>query len=98
MPTTRVVGLRVESSPKSELEDNGVPKLLAYKDHVLRLFGEGFTKNTVVTFTHKQENCLLPVGAMFPVSFEYKIMSYGFYTKLYRKCNIYQFYKILSKK
>lgn len=63
----RVTGIRIEISEKFDIE-NGIPTLLANKDHVLRLFGEGFTQTTLITFTHKKTDCLLPVGNMFPVS------------------------------
>lgn len=68
----RIDGMRVESSDKTvEYDDENIPELITKTNARLRLFGCGFTDQTVITFT-KQINdregaCLLPASGQFRV-------------------------------
>lgn len=68
----RIDGMRVESADKSiEFDDDNVPDLITRTNARLRLFGCGFTEQTVITLT-KQVNdrdgaCLLPASGQFKV-------------------------------
>lgn len=47
-----IEGLRIESSDKEPIHgDEGIPRILAGTNAVIRLFGQGFTNDTVITFT-----------------------------------------------
>nr|CAI5830517.1 unnamed protein product [Callosobruchus analis] len=64
----QVYGLRLEHAYKDpDFDENGVPDVLAYKPHQIRLFGEGFTPSMLVTFTAGKDHCLLPAGNIFHV-------------------------------
>ncbi|XP_023944914.2 unextended protein [Bicyclus anynana] len=53
----RVMGLRVEATVKEpKLVDEMIPSVLRETDFELRLFGEGFTNDTVIAFTHVAED------------------------------------------
>lgn len=68
----RIDGMRIESSDKAvEYDDDNIPELITRTNARLRLFGCGFTHQTVITFT-KQVNdregaCLLPASGQFRV-------------------------------
>lgn len=69
----RTVGLRVDLSSKDpSLDENGVPILIAGLNYTIRLFGKGFTENTLVVFTKKRavhgSSCQYPATGVFPVS------------------------------
>lgn len=71
----RIDGMRVEASEKPiEYDDENIPELITRANARLRLFGCGFTDQTVITFT-KQLNdrngaCLLPASGRFKVETE----------------------------
>lgn len=71
----RIDGMRVESADKSvEYDDDNIPELISRTNARIRIFGCGFTDQTVITFT-KQNNersgaCLLPASGQFKVSDE----------------------------
>lgn len=71
----RIDGMRVEKAVKSvEYDDDNIPELISRSNARIRLFGCGFTDQTVITFT-KQNNdrngaCLLPSSEQFRVSDE----------------------------
>ncbi|XP_066246093.1 unextended protein [Euwallacea similis] len=70
--TIRVISLRIEESYKEiKLDDNGIPGVLSENVHTIRLFGEGFTENMIVTFTMENgefgEMCFLPVSKGFTI-------------------------------
>lgn len=52
----KMLGLRVEESDKEpKIVDGVIPSVLRDKNFTLRLFGEGFTNDTVIAFTHLPE-------------------------------------------
>lgn len=67
--------MRVEAADKTvEYDSNNIPELIARTKARIRIFGCGFTDQTVITFT-KQTNdrngaCLLPSSEQFRVSDE----------------------------
>lgn len=68
-----MIGLRVEKADKSpEFDENGIPILMAGLNYTLRLFGMGFTDNTLVIFTKEHGayggSCQIPATGVFPVS------------------------------
>lgn len=68
----RIDGMRIETSDKSvEYDDENIPVLITRTHARLRLFGCGFTDQTVVTFTREQNDrngaCLLPASGQFKV-------------------------------
>lgn len=68
----RIDGMRVESSDKSvEYDDDNIPELITRAKARLRLFGCGFTDQTVITFTQQVNDrngaCLLPASGKFKV-------------------------------
>lgn len=71
----RIDGMRVEAADKTvEYDSNNIPELIARTKARIRIFGCGFTDQTVITFT-KQTNdrngaCLLPSSEQFRVSDE----------------------------
>lgn len=70
----RIDGMRVETADKSEYDSDNIPELIARTKARIRLFGCGFTDQTVITLT-KQINdrngaCLLPASGQFRVSDE----------------------------
>lgn len=72
----RIDGMRVLSADKSiEYDDENIPELIARTNARLRLFGCGFTDQTVITFTKQMNDrngaCLLPASGQF------KVESYG---------------------
>lgn len=78
----KIQGLRVEHADKEPLlaeDGSGVPVLLADNVAVLRLFGEGITNHTWVTFTKDQGNysgpCLFPASKGFQVEEVYEKMT-----------------------
>ncbi|XP_018571878.1 metal transporter CNNM4 [Anoplophora glabripennis] len=73
--TLRVMGIRLEAAYKEpDFDDNGVPILLASQEHTIRLFGEGFTRDMMITFTTDTGNysmhCALPAVRGFPIEKE----------------------------
>lgn len=47
-----IEGLRVESADKEpSYNEKGIPEILVETNAVIRLFGTGFTPDTVITFT-----------------------------------------------
>jgi hypothetical protein len=48
--TATVIGLRIEESSKPVTYDNGVSSILAESASVIRLFGDRFTKHTIIRF------------------------------------------------
>lgn len=55
-PAIKMVGLRVEEAAKEpKIVDGVIPSVLRETKFVLRLFGEGFTNDTVIAFTHSAE-------------------------------------------
>lgn len=51
------MGLRVEETVKEpKLIDEMIPSVLRETQFHLRLFGEGFTNDTVIAFTHTPED------------------------------------------
>lgn len=71
----RIDGMRVEASDKTvEYDDENIPELITNTNVRLRLFGCGFTDQTIIAFT-KQVNdrdgaCLLPASGQFKVASE----------------------------
>lgn len=71
-PNIRIIGLRLESSesPPTYTAD-GVPELMSNTKATFRLFGYGFTEQTVVTFTEEngayRGSCQLPSSGQFRV-------------------------------
>ncbi|XP_058055777.1 unextended protein [Anopheles bellator] len=68
----RIDGYRVEHSDKHlETEDGGVPSVHSNSPVMLRLFGTGITRGTVIIFTHEQQRhggpCQVPVTEKFRV-------------------------------
>lgn len=69
----RIDGMRIESADKSVgYDDENIAELITRTNARLRLFGCGFTEQTVITFT-KQINdrngaCLLPASGQFKVN------------------------------
>ncbi|KAF2894478.1 hypothetical protein ILUMI_11678 [Ignelater luminosus] len=69
----KVYGLRLDKSSKEPSidKDSGVPELLAKVPYTIRLFGENFSKNMVVTFTENKgrpgTQCFMPTGGVFQV-------------------------------
>lgn len=68
----RVDGIRIETSDKEvDYDENNVPDLITKTGARLRLFGCGFTEQTVITFTQQinERNgaCLLPASGQFKV-------------------------------
>lgn len=61
------------TSKDPDFDENGVPDVLANHNQTLRLFGFGFNKDMLVTFTHEYGeyggSCLLPATNIFSVSF-----------------------------
>lgn len=50
-----IEGLRIETSEKDpSYSENGIPEILAGTKTVIRLFGFGFTEDTLITFTDEQ--------------------------------------------
>ncbi|KAJ8960621.1 hypothetical protein NQ318_013913, partial [Aromia moschata] len=50
--TLRVMGIRLEASSSGpDFDDEGVPELLANREHTIRLFGDNFTPNMTISFT-----------------------------------------------
>lgn len=71
----RVDGMRVESADQSvHYDDENVPELITRTNAKLRLFGCGFTDQTVITFTKQMNDkngaCLLPASGQFKVETE----------------------------
>lgn len=71
----RIDGMRVESADKTvEYDDDNIPELIARTKARIRLFGCGFTDQTVITFTKEINDrngaCLLPASGQFRVSDE----------------------------
>lgn len=67
------MGIRLEAAYKEpDFDDNGVPVLLANQEHTIRLFGEGFTRDMLITFTRDtgsyNDPCTLPAVRGFAVS------------------------------
>lgn len=68
----RIDGMRIESADKTvEYDDENIPELITRTNVRIRLFGCGFTDQTVIAFT-KQINdrngaCLLPGSGQFKV-------------------------------
>lgn len=64
-------GIRVEEAEKEPKYENGIPSLLTGTRATLRLFGEGFTEDTVITFTHQERayggECQMPATEPFRV-------------------------------
>lgn len=50
MATASIHGFRVEDSSKPVTYDNGASVILADKPALIRFFGAGFTKNTIIRF------------------------------------------------
>ncbi|XP_049883207.1 unextended protein-like [Pectinophora gossypiella] len=49
----RLMGLRVEEADKEpKIVDGAIPSVLRETNFIMRLFGEGFTNDTVIAFTH----------------------------------------------
>ncbi|CAG9857857.1 unnamed protein product [Phyllotreta striolata] len=66
--TIKILGLRLEHAYKHpDFDEQGVPVILAYKDNLFRIFGEGLTKSMLITFTTKQGDCLFPISSVFSV-------------------------------
>lgn len=68
----RIDGMRIESSSQSiSYDDNNVPELISQSKATLRLFGCGFTEQTIITFTqhanNRNEGCLSPSSGQFKV-------------------------------
>lgn len=71
--TVRVMGLRIEESTKEpKLVDEVIPSVLRETLFTMRLFGEGFTDETVIAFTHMPEKYGTPCH--FLITGEYKVM------------------------
>lgn len=71
----RIDGMRVENTDKSvEYDSDNIPELIARSKARIRLFGCGFTDQTVITFTRQINDrngaCLLPSSMQFRVSDE----------------------------
>lgn len=71
----KLTGFRVERVYKnSEIDDDGIPTLLANTNATLRIFGSGITNNTVITFTKQKGTfgniCVMPITEAFPVTVE----------------------------
>ncbi|CAG9574947.1 unnamed protein product [Danaus chrysippus] len=68
----RLMGLRIEESAKEpKIVDGMIPSVLRETLFMMRLFGEGFTSDTVIAFTHVPEEYGKPCH--FLLSGEYKI-------------------------
>lgn len=53
----KLLGLRIEESDKEpRIVDEMIPSVLRNTVFMLRMFGEGFTKDTVIAFTHVPES------------------------------------------
>lgn len=68
----RIDGMRVETADKLvEYDDENIPQLITRTNARLRLFGCGFTDQTVITFTRQVNDregaCLLPASGQFKV-------------------------------
>ncbi|CAK1554455.1 unnamed protein product [Leptosia nina] len=71
--TLRVMGLRVEESEKEpKIVDGMIPSVLREREFTLRLFGEGFTEDTTIAFTHHPQEYGTP--CRFLIDGEYKIL------------------------
>lgn len=62
----KITGFRVEESDKEpKIVDGGIPSVLLNTKFVLRLFGDGFTNDTMLSFTHVParygEECRHPI-------------------------------------
>ncbi|KAG5875811.1 hypothetical protein JTB14_017544 [Gonioctena quinquepunctata] len=63
-----ITGIRLEHSYKDpDFDENGVPVLMADKDHIIRLFGFGFKPSMVISFTPNSDSCEFPIRRMFNV-------------------------------
>lgn len=108
----RIEGLRIEFSDNAFDIEDGVPDLISESNAVIRIFGTGLSKSTVITFTHETNifggSCQLPSTERFKVNF-FLIFFYYFWILLFfcRKfvvrlgadaCAIYIFYFFYSKK
>lgn len=76
----RIDGMRILSADKSiEYDEEDIPKLVTRTKTRLRLFGCGFTDQTVITFTSQSNErngaCLLPASGQFKVE-SYDLMEY----------------------
>lgn len=72
MGEIRIDGMRVETAKAGvDYDDDNVPNFIAKTKVRLRLFGCGFTDQTVITFTQqdndRQGACLLPSSQQFEV-------------------------------
>lgn len=69
----KVFGLRLDKSSKEPSidKDNGIPELLAKVPYTIRLFGENFDKDMLITFTENKGKpgtpCFMPTGGVFQV-------------------------------
>lgn len=76
--TLRLTGYRIEYSGKEpEYGDDGVPGVMAGHDVKLRLWGEGFTENTLVALTKDDKYdyggpCFSPASDFYPLTIEKK--------------------------
>ncbi|XP_050676377.1 unextended protein-like [Leptidea sinapis] len=70
------MGLRIEEADKEpKIVDEMIPSVLRETNFKLRLFGEGFTDETIIAFTHVPEDFGTPCHFM--VGGEYKIKTAG---------------------
>lgn len=68
----RIDGMRIETSSQTvSYDENNVPEFVSHSDAKMRLFGCGFTEQTMITFTQeahrRDESCLLPSSGQFKV-------------------------------
>lgn len=72
----RAIGLRIDEAQKGAEIEEGIPQILTGLDYTIRIFGVGFTENTLVIFTriqgHYGGSCQIPATGVFPVSFSFK--------------------------
>lgn len=83
-----VEGLRIETSDKDpSYRNDGIPEILAGSRAVIRLFGYGFTEDTLVTFTDEPANrtdiCDKIRSSTFPVSVQLYVLFYSLNKYLY---------------
>lgn len=75
-PIVRMKGFRVEEADKEpKIVDGMIPSVLRDTKFTMRMFGEGFTNNTMIAFTHVPlrygEECRHLVDGEFTVSFSF---------------------------
>lgn len=68
----RIDGMRIETSEHEvSYDENNVPEFISRTKATLRLFGCGFTDQTMITFTqdanNRNEGCLIPSAGQFRV-------------------------------